>query len=85
MHIVLLALARLGAFQDTPLEGFGMTLVLVPYFLHGLGLPVLMDDGLAGWGRPYPNGLGWFLSAISWLSLYMIAAIGVERLAWRSR
>ena len=81
LHIVLVALACIELFIDTLLEGFGVTVVLVPYILHGLGLPVLLDDGLAGGGWASPNSFGWFLSVIAWLSLYLLIAIGIERLS----
>lgn len=85
LHVVLIVLAWLELFTDTLLEGFGITVALVPYILHQLGLPVLVNDGLAGGGWAAPNSFGWFLSVIVWLSLYLLIAIGLERLTSGSR
>lgn len=84
-HIILIVLARLELFNGTLLEGLGITALLVPYGLHWLGLPVLMNDGLTGWGWAAPNSFGWFLSVVAWLSLHLLIAIGLERLTSGSR
>lgn len=84
LHCVLLALAVFSsALEATPLEGFGMTVLVVPYLLHQVGLPVLQGGGASGWGMALPNALGWLLSVVAWLALYGGLGMAVQRLLRR--
>lgn len=84
LHALLLLLAVFTTvFVDTPLEGFVMTVLVVPYLLHHTGLPVLQNGGFSGWGMPIPNALGWLLSVFAWLAWYWLVASGIERLTRR--
>lgn len=86
LHLLFLALGSFTTiFQGTPFEAFGIMALLVPYALHQVGLPVLENNGLSGWGWPSPNTFGWFLSAIVWLALYWLVSLGIVRLTQRSR
>jgi|GEM_PF-2416896 len=83
-HCVLLALAALSPVLDaTWLEGFGMTVLAIPYLLHQLGLPVLQDGGMSGWGMALPNVLGWLVSAAAWIAFYGVTAAAIQRIARR--
>jgi len=85
LHLLLLALVVFTSiFRDTPFEAFGITALMVPYILQDVGLPVLENNGLSGWGWPSPNLFGWLLSAAAWLAFYWLVAIGIERIARRS-
>jgi len=82
LHGLMLALAIFTpAFQGTPFEAFGVTALALPYLLHQVGLPVLQNDGLSGWGMSSPNFLGWLLSAMAWFAIYWLVATTLERLA----
>lgn len=84
LHLLLLALALFTTvFQGTWLEAFGLTAVVVPYVLHLIGLPVLDNNGMSGWGWSSPTLLGWILSGIVWFFIYWSIALGVERLIRR--
>ena len=80
-HLLLLALTTLTSlFHDTPIEGFGVTALIVPYMLNQIGLPVLENNGLSGGGLPSPNLFGWFISITTWLVFYWLLISGIKRL-----
>ena len=84
LHLLLLALSTLTPIlNDTPLEGFGITVVVIPYLLQLLGLPTLEHSGLIGGGFPTPNLFGWLLSIATWVGFYWLLAIGIKRLISR--
>jgi quinol-cytochrome oxidoreductase complex cytochrome b subunit len=81
LHLLLLGLAIFThVLRDTAVEAFGLTVVMIPYALDAIGLPVLENNGSGGWGWLSPNLFGFFLSAIFWLSFYWLIALGMVRL-----
>lgn len=72
--LILLLIIYLPILQDSSFTAFGITAVIVPYLLHFLGLPVLIDDGLSGWALASPNIWGWSLSILFWLFVYYLIA-----------
>ncbi len=84
VHLSLLALSTLTPIlNDTPLEGFGATVVAIPYLLQLLGLPTLAHGGLIDGGFPTPNLFGWLLSIATWAGFYWLLAIGIKNLISR--
>ncbi len=84
LHLLLLALSTLTPIlNDTPFEGFGITVLIIPYLLQLLGLPTLEYGGLSGGGLPTPNLFGWLLSIATWLAFYWLLATGIKRLISR--
>jgi hypothetical protein len=85
-HLSLLALATLTPiFIDTPLEGFGITVLIIPYLFQLLGLPTLEYGGLSSGGLPTPNLFGWLLSTATWLGFYWLLANGIKFLTRQTR
>lgn len=72
--LTLLLIVYLPVLRDSSFTAFGITAVMVPYLLHSIGLPVLINDGLNGWALPSPNVLGWSLSILFWLVFYYFLA-----------
>ncbi|WP_039928981.1 hypothetical protein [Alishewanella jeotgali] len=77
LHALFLVLAVFTtAFVDTPLEGFVVTALAVPYFLHHTGLPVLQNGAyLAGECQRQIPWVGFFRS---WPGLYGIGWLPAE-------
>lgn len=83
-HCALLALAVLSpVLSATPLEGFGMTALAIPYVLHQLGLPMLRNGGVSGWGLALPNAWGWLASALVWAVFYGGVTALIQRIVRR--
>ena len=64
---------------DTPLAGFGLTLLAVPYLLAPLGLPLLQMSASGGWAAP--TALGWFVAVAFWLLFHPVLSSLLGRLA----
>jgi hypothetical protein len=72
--LILLLVAYTNVTDGTPLQAFGTTVLLVPFLLDELGIPVMETAGHGSDAVPAPTAAGWFLSAIFWLALYWFAA-----------
>ena len=60
-------------FRGSMFEAVGITLFVIPYLLHAIGLPTTVSAS-SGWGWPEPNFLGWIFSIAFWLGLYFLIA-----------
>jgi hypothetical protein len=81
LHLLsLLLIVYLPVLRDSSFTAFGTTTVIVPYLLHSVGLPVLINDSLSGWALPSPNILGWSLSVLFWLVFYYFIAKFITQL-----
>jgi hypothetical protein len=76
IHLTLVFVAAFTPlFYGTPMEAFGITVLVLPYLLADLGLPVLNNSGFSESGWSNLNLLGWTVSGLVWFCFYYLVSI----------